>query len=185
MSGEQAQYMTPQEVAALLLVSPITVRQWAQKGLLRAQTTAGGHRRFAREDIERFAKERGIVIPGVDKSVLVVDDDPQLNSYLVALFKTSFDDLNVLSAKNGFEAGRLVARFKPDIVVLDIMMPGMDGVAVCQAIKADDSTASSLVVAMTGHHTQELEHRVLQAGAAVLLKKPFTPDELFGHCALT
>ena len=51
MAGDQSEYLTPNEVASLLLVSPITVRQWAQKGLLEAQTTAGGHRRFARAEV--------------------------------------------------------------------------------------------------------------------------------------
>lgn len=51
MAGDQSEYLTPNEVAAVVLVSPITLRQWAQKGLLEAQTIAGGHRRFARAEV--------------------------------------------------------------------------------------------------------------------------------------
>ncbi len=183
--ADQAEYLTPNEVAGLLLVSPITVRQWAQKGLLEAQTTAGGHRRFARAEVERFAREKGIELPNQKQRVLVVDDDRQLNSYLVALLETSVDDLQVYSALDGFEAGRMVQEYKPEIVILDIMMPGMDGVEVCRSIKADALTRHALVVAMTGHHTVELERRVVDAGAKVLLKKPFSREELLNECGLT
>ncbi len=183
--ADQSDYLTPNEVAGLLLVSPITVRQWAQKGLLEAQTTAGGHRRFARSEVERFAREKGIELPNQDQRVLVVDDDRQLNNYLVALLETSVDDVQVYSALDGFEAGRMVQEYKPEIVILDIMMPGMDGVEVCRSIKADALTRHALVVAMTGHHTVELERRVLDAGAKVLLKKPFSREELLNECGLT
>ncbi len=185
MAGEQSTYLTPNEVAGLLLVSPITVRQWAQKGLLEAQTTAGGHRRFAREEVERFARERGIELPNQGRRVLVVDDDRQLNNYLVALLQTSGDDLQVFSALDGFEAGRIVQEHKPDLVLLDIMMPGMNGVDVCRSIKADPATRHALVVAMTGHHTPELEHRVLEAGASVLLQKPFSREDLLTECGFS
>ena len=185
MAGDQADYLTPNEVAQLLLVSPITVRQWAQKGLLQAQTTAGGHRRFARAEVERFAREKGIDLPNQQRQVLVVDDDRQLNNYLVALLETSVGDVKVLSALDGFEAGRMVQEYKPEIVLLDIMMPGMDGVEVCRSIKRDVHTRHALVVAMTGHHSPALERRVLDAGASVLLKKPFSTDDLMRECGFT
>lgn len=182
MVAEQDTYLTPNEVARLLLVAPVTVRQWAQKGLLVARTTAGGHRRFARQEVERFARERGMALADHQPSILVVDDDPQLNGYLVALLEASIEDIQVHSAQDGFVAGRLVQAHKPDTVLLDIMMPGLNGVDVCRAIKSDPATEDTLVVAMTGHHTPQLEREILEAGAVVLLKKPFTPDELFAHC---
>ncbi len=166
----------------MLMVSPITVRQWAQKGLLPAQTTAGGHRRFLHKDVEQFARSRGIDLAGKQKTVLVVDDDHQLNNYLVALLKTQVDDLVVLSAADGFEAGRLVQEHRPELVILDIMMPGIDGVAVCRSIKAEPNTAHAEVIGMTGHYTPQVEERMLGAGAKILLKKPFSMDELLTHC---
>jgi len=189
MAGDKTHYLTPNRVAELLMVSPVTVRQWAQKGMLAAHTTAGGHRRFSRSEVERFAAERGVVLTdqmdeqvASQKKVLVVDDDQQLNSYLVALLQTSVDDIEVFSALDGFAAGRLVQEHKPELVVLDIMMPGIDGVQVCRSIKENEQTTHAHVVAMTGHYSEQLQHRVLEAGASVLLKKPFAADELFKHC---
>ena len=185
MAGENTSYLTPTKVAEMLMVSPITVRQWAQKGLLKAQTTAGGHRRFLRADVEQFARSRGIELPGTQTTVLVVDDDQQLNNYLVAVLQTQVEGLMVLSAKDGFEAGRLVQQHQPDIVLLDIMMPGMDGVQVCRSIKGEAATEHTRVVGMTGHYTPQVEHQILDAGAEVLLKKPFSTEDLFLHCGLT
>jgi len=178
-------FLTPNEVAKLLLVSPITVRQWAQKGLLPAQTTAGGHRRFLLADIERFAAERGIELPQPEQQLLIVDDDRQLNDYLVALFTTEVPDLIVHSARDGFEAGRLVQQHKPSVVLLDVMMPGIDGLEVCRSLKADAATADIRIVAMTGFHSPELERSMLAAGARVLLKKPFDSDTVIRECGFT
>jgi len=185
MTASSSEFLTPTEVAKLLLVSPITVRQWAQKGQIEAHTTAGGHRRFARLEVERFARSRGMVIAGSQPSVLVVDDDTQLNQFLVALLQTNVEEVQVYSAYDGFEAGKLVQQHRPQIVLLDIMMPGMDGVEVCRSIKGDAQTADTTVIAMTGHHSDQLERKVLDAGAKTLLKKPFATEELLAQCGFS
>ncbi|MCP5181801.1 MAG: response regulator [Pseudomonadales bacterium] len=177
--------LSPNEVAELLMVSPITVRQWAQKGLIDAHVTAGGHRRFTLEAVRRFARERGLELPALPQAgrkVLIVDDDAQLNQFLVALFSTEVEGVTVLSAADGFEAGRLVATHRPEVVLLDVMMPGIDGVDVCRRIKASPETAHIRVVGMTGFHTQEVAGRMLGAGAEALLKKPFSNAEVLAAC---
>ncbi len=178
-------FLTPNEVANLLMVSPITVRQWAQKGLLEARTTAGGHRRFSREVIEAFARERGIDLPRDKERLLIVDDNRELNAYLAALFGAHVPDLEIGSAYDGFEAGRQVQAQKPTVMLLDIMMPGLDGIEVCRSLKNDPDTADIRVVAMTGYYTPELEKKILSAGARVLLKKPFSSEEVLRECGFS
>ena len=178
-------FLTPNEVASLLMVSPITVRQWARKGLLQAQTTAGGHRRFSREVIEAFARERGIELPEGRERLLIVDDNRELNAYLVALFSAHVPELEISSAYDGFDAGRQVQAQKPTVVLLDIMMPGIDGIEVCRSLKEDSATAKIRVVAMTGYFTPELEKKILAAGARVLLKKPFSSEEVLRECGFS
>lgn len=175
-------FLTPNEVANLLMVSPITVRQWAQKGLLQAQTTAGGHRRFSREVIEAFARERGIELPQIQQRLLIVDDNRELNAYLTALFSAHVPDLEIFSAYDGFDAGRQVQAHKPTVVLLDIMMPGIDGIEVCRSLKEGSGAPGPRVVAMTGYYTPELEKKILAAGAQVLLKKPFSSDDVLREC---
>ena len=78
-------WLTPNEVADLLMVSPVTVRQWAQKGLLEARTTPGGHRRFSIDAIRQFAIREGMSSRLEGKaglSILVVDDDDRIRNLL-------------------------------------------------------------------------------------------------------
>jgi excisionase family DNA binding protein len=175
-------YLTPNEVATLLRVSPVTVRQWAQKGLLAAQTTAGGHRRFSRDVVDRFAAERGIEVARQRQGLLIVDDNRSFNDYLAALFAVEVPGLEIHSAYDGFEAGRLVVLHRPSVVLLDVMMPGVDGTEVCRRLKADPETSRIRVVAMTGFHSPEVEKTMLAAGAEILLRKPFTSAEVLAAC---
>lgn len=184
-TGDRKEFLTPNEAASLLMVSPITIRQWAQKGILQAQTTAGGHRRFSRQVVERFARERGIELPGNEDRLLIVDDNEQFNHYLQALFSAQVENLKIFSAYDGFEAGRLVQQHKPDVVLLDVMMPGIDGIEVCRSLKSDPETAHIRVVAMTGYHSPELENKMLAAGAQVLLRKPFSSEEVLSECGFS
>jgi excisionase family DNA binding protein len=173
-------YMTPNEVAELLMVSPVTVRQWAQKGVLKAVTTPGGHRRFLGEDVEAFAKERGMQLRSNSPlRVLVVDDNHTFAQYLVDLLATVSKPIVALAAHDGFDAGRKVQQFAPDIVLLDLKMPGLDGFTVCQQIKDDPTTQHIRVIAMTGYFTPENELKIRQAGAEACLSKPFDKKVLF------
>ena len=180
-------YLSPNDVAELLMVSPITVRQWAQKGWIKAEMTAGGHRRFLLPEVERFAQERGLSLqsPTDEKlRILIVDDNIELATYLVELFNNFDEEINVELAHNGFEAGQKVEAFKPTIVLLDLMMPGLDGFAVCHRLKADVKTRSIRVIAMTGHYSDQNIERILNAGAETCLSKPFKAQSLFTEIGL-
>lgn len=173
--GRRQEYLTPHEVAELLLVSPVTVRQWAQKGQLRAETTPGGHRRFSQAEVERFAVQRGIRLERGGREqlrVLIVDDDKQLAGYLVELLDTLSDNVATDTAYDGFEAGQKVRTFVPHVVLLDLMMPGIDGLSVCRLLKGDPATRSIRIIAMTGYYSKENVERILAAGAEVCLAKP-------------
>lgn len=178
--GHNRAYMTPNEVAELLMVSPVTVRQWAQKGWLKAVTTAGGHRRFLTEDVESFARERGMrLVSEGPLRILVVDDNRSFARYLADLLATVPEPIVVATAHDGFDAGRKVQLFNPDIVLLDLKMPGLDGFAVCQQVKEDTVTQHIRVIAMTGYFTPENDLKIRQAGAEACLSKPFDKSALF------
>lgn len=168
-------YYTPNEVAQLFMVSPVTVRQWAQKGLLTAALTAGGHRRFLHQELIRFAHERGLTLnwPGQGTTkILIVEDDEQVAGFLYEFLQGRPGIEAVDIAESGFEAGRKVQSFNPSVVLLDLMMPGMDGFAVCQNLKADPITRGIRVLAMTGYPTADNIERIMDAGAEVCLAKP-------------
>lgn len=186
IKNKKKTYLTPNEAAALLMVSPITVRQWAQKGDLSAMSTPGGHRRFLRRDVERFAKERGIALLENDMDIpriLVVDDDRQLAKYLVTLL-SRFPGVETDVAYDGFEAGLKIKDFKPQSVLLDIMMPNMNGIEVCKLLRDEPSTKNIRIIAMTGFHSDENVDKILDAGANVCLSKPIDTHQLFNALEL-
>lgn len=179
-SNDNKPYLTPSEAAKLLMVSPITVRAWAQKGLLASETTPGGHRRFLRENVELFAKQGKAAPQHNDLRLLVVDDDKQVAGFLVEWLTGLDEPFIVSTATDGFEAGSKVHTFEPDIILLDLMMPELDGFAVCHQIKADPDTRDIRVIAMTGHPSPENEQRILEAGAEICIPKPLDTKFLLG-----
>ncbi len=177
--------MTPNEVAELLRVSPVTIRQWAQKNWIKATTTAGGHRRFLRQDVEEFARQRGMELSSDGPPrVLVVDDNRSFARYLADLLASQTLEIETDTAHDGFDAGRKVLQFDPNIVLLDLKMPGMDGFSVCRQLKDDEVTSHIRIIAMTGYYTLENEAKILQAGAEACLAKPFDKAVLFDLMAL-
>ncbi len=182
--------LTPIEVARLLAVSPVTVRQWAQKGMIQARTTPGGHRRFTREAIIDFARRMAMPLPdgfvaSAGTRVLIVDGEGKFNAAFIALLKEQSADVEVETAHDAFAAGRLVSRFRPTLILLDLTLPGIDGVEVCRSLKADATSGSPRIVAVTPQPSREFEERLIGAGAACVLVKPFGTAELLTACALT
>ncbi|MBI5462389.1 MAG: response regulator [Gammaproteobacteria bacterium] len=174
-------YFTPNEVAQLFMVSPVTVRQWAQKGLLNAALTAGGHRRFLHQELIRFALERGLTLnwPAQGKArILIVDDDALLSACLYEFLEGRPDIEAVDIATHGFQAGRKLHSFRPNLMLLDLTMPGMDGFAVCNDLKTDPSTHNIRVLAMTDYPDTDNLDRILRAGAEVCLEKPVDTNRL-------
>jgi len=181
-------YLTPNEVADILMVSPVTVRQWAQKGMLNALTTPGGHRRYTKQHVELFARKHGISIlpPARDYlHILIIDDDAQLARYIHEVLSIHPDNIKLLTASNGFEAGRQIQTFKPDVVLLDLMMPSLDGFSVCRILKEDPSTSSIRIIAMTGYYTPDNVEQIVNAGAETCLAKPLQLDALFDAIGIT
>jgi excisionase family DNA binding protein len=172
------------ETAKLCHVSPLSIINWVNAGRLAAFRTPGGHRRIRREDLIRFMRENGIPLPeelreGSGRSkILVVDDESSIRDVLAEHLTTRSNPYEVLTAADGFEAGRLVATFRPDVVLLDLRMPGLDGFQICRTIKADPETSNTVVIAMTGFYSPETEARILECGAIRCFAKPVESSTL-------
>lgn len=137
-------------------------------------STADGHRvdRAASEDPSR---------PGATRPrILVVDDDAAIVR-LVTRFLSQTGGYDLEAAADGFEAGVQVYRFQPDLVLLDLMMPNIDGFKVCQRIKATPETAHIKVLVMTGYGSEQNLQAARERGADHCLAKPFKIAELKAH----
>ncbi len=173
--SRQKTHLTPNEVAELLMVNPVTVRQWAARGLLRSLTTPGGHRRFLLSDVEEFARSRGATPvarhSGRPDRILIVDDDPTVSRLTADLIQERDANVEIEVARDGFEAGVKVESFRPHALVLDLMMPGMDGFEVCRRLRARPTLNHIRIVAVTGFPSPENVERILAAGADALSRQ--------------
>ncbi|WP_434414993.1 response regulator [Nannocystis pusilla] len=170
------------DVARICCVTPTTVIRWIEDGLIPAFKTVGGHRRVRREDLERVCQERGIpfTVPTGDEvgRLLVIDDEPVVLDLVRDVLKDLSHQFDVEVARDAFDAGRLVATFRPQLIFLDLMMPGVDGFEVCARLKRDASTMHTEIIAITGYYTEANMERILAAGASACLKKPLDVTEV-------
>jgi excisionase family DNA binding protein len=169
---------TTHEVSRLLHVNPRSVINWIEQNLLPSYRTPGGHRRIRHDDLLAFLRKHQIPIPAslVDGrfGVLIVDDEDEIVE-LIKSFLERQGSYDISTASDGISALIEVGRTKPDLLILDIMIPGVDGVEVCRRIKADTSNKTA-IIAVSG--TVEKERKVLQAGADAFMLKPINLDQL-------
>lgn len=179
-------YLTTFEVAKLLGVSPPTVVNWVNSGQLTAHRTVGGHRRMRPEDIVRFAREHDYPIPPrlIDiapapsqRRILIVDDEPDFCT-MVTNYLVGKGRWEVEVARSGFEAGLAVARFKPVVVLMDIMMPDMDGFEALRHLQTAPETRGIPVIACTAHRDAEIEERVKREPFSGYMPKPLNLQAL-------
>ena len=108
--------------------------------------------------------------------MLIVDDDPLIRDVVRAVLEDGTYELD--EAANGEEALRVAAGHPPDVVLLDVMMPGINGYEVAKRIKGDASLREAVVVMLTAKDAPEDRRRGMEAGADVYFTKPFSPLEL-------
>jgi excisionase family DNA binding protein len=176
---------TTSAVARMLGVALQSVSNWIDAGQLRAGRTPGGHRRIEPEDLLNFLRQQELAIPAEllpsPPKVLIVDDEQAVVSWVTAEIQAERPDIEVLVAHDGFSAGEIVGAEGPDVVVLDLRMPGIDGLEVCRRIKAREDTRKTAVIAITAFPSPEVEKRILAYGAEVCLAKPLKIDVLLKY----
>lgn len=164
-SFDRAAYCTTRQAAGWIGVSHRTVQMWVENGTLQAWKTAGGHRRIAVESVERLLSERRTALAGVPRpipaarpiapaactrSVLIVDDDAILLRLYELEISTWGLDLAVRKASNGIEALIRIGEARPDILVSDLHMPGLDGFGMIRTLRNNPATASLPLVVVSG-----------------------------------
>jgi excisionase family DNA binding protein len=172
------------EAAKLCHVSPLSIINWVNAGRLAAFRTPGGHRRIRRDDLVLFMRDNGLPLPDElqhgsgRRRVLIVEVESSIRDALSRQLSQKAKPYEVATAATPFEAGRQLATFRPDVVILDVRMQGLDGAQVCRSIKADPQTAGTLIVATTTHLSPEIEARLIECGASRCYSKPFDPGAL-------
>ncbi len=179
-------FFTTFEISQICGVNPTTVQNWVKGKKLRAFQTPGGHRRVRREDLVSFMKEFGMPLPAEllqnPPLILIVDDEVDILDMLESLMKSGDDDVRVAKAQNGVDALLMIGENKPDLLILDIMMPGMNGYEVCQKLKSSSNTQNIKIVAISGDQSPAVRERILKAGADLFFAKPLEIIEFREQC---
>src|SRR5262245_12912226 len=169
---------TTHEVSRLLHVNPPSVINWIEQNLLPSYRTPGGHRRIRREDLLAFVCKHQIPTPATlvqgNFTVLIVDDD-QNTVEPIRTFLLHQGGYEVASASDGISALIDVGRIKPHVLILDVKIPGVDGLDVCRRIKSDSANRTAII---TVSGSSKYSDTSLQAGADAFMLKPVDLERL-------
>jgi DNA-binding response OmpR family regulator len=110
------------------------------------------------------------------KLVLIVDDEEMTRQILSTLLK--LDGHDYIEAEDGLEALEKALKYNPDAIILDVMMPNMDGITVCKKLRANPATSSVPIIMLSGQSRVNAEGEGLAAGANAYIRKPMNPKEM-------
>lgn len=172
-------FFTTSEVANYCAVTNDGVLKWIKSGKLRAFSTPGGHYRVALEDFRAFLERFEIPIDEAffhgaqrSRSVLVVDDEADIREIVRRVLAEVDPALRIEEAADGYEAGIKIGSQRPDLVVMDVRMPRVDGLSLCRSIRQNAATRAIKVIAITAFPEQDIIRRMYDAGADLCLIKP-------------
>lgn len=172
---------TTGEVADICSLSQQTVIRCFDRGQLHGYRVPGSRfRRIPRDSLIQFMKENNIPLDQLDFGkirVLVVDDEPAIVDLLVEVLERD-GRFEVATAVTGFTAGLKTSEFKPDVIVLDYLLPDINGNAVCRTIRADATLRDVKVIIVSGVIKREDVERLFADGADDFLQKPFNIEQL-------
>jgi len=173
---------TTREAARRLGVSLRTVQLWVESGTLPAWKTMGGHRRISRAAVDRIVREQEVSLevgPADQRlTILIVEDEESLRK-LYELQVASWDlPLEILTAANGYEALLMIGEKRPDLLVSDLSMPGMDGLRMIRTLKSATEFRDLHIVVVTALDDTEIEQRGGLPEGIRVLRKPIPFAEL-------
>ena len=170
-------------------VNPSSVKKWVNDGRIAAFRTPGGHRRIRVADLVDFLNRHAMPIPrplasASKRRLLVVDDDLMHLRALERRLRPYAGRVAMELTQNGIDALVMVGSFKPDLIVLDVYMPELDGIEVCRRLKMKAETRHIGVIVNSAHLTKLVEENALAAGALRCVPKPMDPKVLIEQLGL-
>ncbi len=176
---------TTGEAAKICKVSQQTIIRCFDNGSLKGFRVPGSRfRRIPRDLLYSFMKDNGIPTDALEsgkRKLLIVDDDQELVELMVDVFARD-PRFEIRTANNGFDAGMLVKEFRPDLVVLDVMLPDINGREVCQRVRMDPTMESVKIICISGMIERDKIADLRAAGANDFMNKPFAVEVLLERC---
>lgn len=172
-------FFTTSEVARYCAVTNDGVLKWIKSGKLRAFSTPGGHYRVAMDDFRAFLGKFEIPIDETffngehrTRTVLVVDDEEDIRNIVRRVLSELEPGMKIEEAADGYEAGIKIGSLHPDLIVMDVRMPRVDGLSLCRSIRQNPKTQGIKILAITAFPEQDVIRRMYDAGADLCLIKP-------------
>lgn len=179
---------TTGEAAKICKVSQQTIIRCFDSGQLKGFRVPGSRfRRIPRDQLFIFMRDNGIPTDALEsgkRKVLVVDDDRDLVELIVDVLERD-GRFETRTVNNGFDAGMMVKEYRPDLIVLDVMLPDINGREVCQRVRNDSSLDEVKIICISGMVEEDKISELKAAGANDFLQKPFDTEKLIERlCAL-
>jgi excisionase family DNA binding protein len=162
-ASELPEFCSTKQAADMIGVSHRTIQLWVESGVLQAWKTAGGHRRITSASVLKLVEQRREAIgapasvapaaaePATDKKKLLIVDDDATMLRLYELEMAGWGlPVELLKASNGFEALIKIGESKPDMLISDLNMPGMDGFRMIRTLRSDPAYAEMAIVVISG-----------------------------------
>ncbi len=175
---EQRAYTTF-EAARICHVTHHSIKNWIKQGLIRASRTPGGHYRILEEDLNEFREKYDMFAPRRKtgkKRIMIVDDEQDALDLMERILTA--EGFELVTVNNATEVGLKAAQSVPDLILLDFLMPEVNGFEVCKALKDNEQTRHVPIMAVTCLTKEDDIERIFAAGADEYLPKPFKVEDL-------
>jgi excisionase family DNA binding protein len=184
MAERMKTVFTTGEAAKICKVSQQTIIRCFDNGQLKGFRVPGSRfRRIPREALYKFMKDNGIPTDALEsgkRKVLLVDDDAELVELMSKVLEED-GRFEVRVASNGFDAGMMVKEYRPDLIVLDVMLPDINGKEVCHRVRSDNTLEDVRILCISGMIEEDKIQELKLSGADDFLHKPFEIEDLIDH----
>ena len=172
---------TTGEAAKICKVSQQTIIRCFDSGQLKGFRVPGSRfRRIPREQLFMFMRDNGIPTDALEsgkRKILIVDDDAELAELICDTLERD-GRFEIRTVNNGFDAGMMVKEYRPDLIVLDVMLPDINGREVCQRVRGDKSMDDVRIICISGMVEEDKVSELRAAGADDFMHKPFEVERL-------
>ncbi|MCB2198171.1 response regulator [bacterium] len=173
---------TTGQIANHCHVTPETVANWIKADRLKASTTPGGHYRVNIEELVRFCRAHGFEVPTEWESgttpptVLIIDDDPDLLRAIIP--NLEHPGRRVVGADDVAQAGILLMKYRPDLVILDLHLPGTDGIRIASILRKESELSGTRIVVLSGYIDEVVQEAMKDMHVDYYINKPPDFDRL-------
>jgi excisionase family DNA binding protein len=174
----EKKFYTTGEFGKIIGVSRVTVYKWIKNKKIEGIRLPGGRWIILKKEAEKIIKEKKLNKKEREIKILIGDDNLEIANSLKEFLEKRNIDFRIMTAYNGFEVGKYLYTFKPDVLILDIFMPGINGFEILNIVRNDSELKDTFIIVITGHPEEENIKKAKDKGADYVFIKPFDYYEI-------